>query len=278
MNNLSKQKIVRAFFWPSATLLIITLGTVTYGLSRGVSWAGWQPSPCAPACFCEAFHSGAIIQPLSSYSNLWYILVGLLIVAITQAPLAGSDTQKNLLLRRRTYSFAFGITIVATDLTSLFYHISLTLVGRWLDYAGMYAFVSFIVVYNLARLRCIGGKMFVGLYGALNLGLNAASIMTPGTNVKRYLFIGLIVAVLVMETIVYLVRRPARIRYAYLAVALVLFILAAAVNLLDERGVLCSHESLWQWHFIWHFLTALVTGLLYLYYRSEEDRRVSKGA
>ena len=29
--------------------------------------------------------------------------------------------------------------------------------------------------------------------------------------------------------------------------------------------------SLWHWHAVWHFLTAVSAGLLYLYYRSEEE-------
>ena len=42
-------------------------------------------------------------------------------------------------------------------------------------------------------------------------------------------------------------------------------------NLLDENGTLCNPASLWQWHAVWHFMTAVAIGLIFLYFRSEDD-------
>ena len=46
---------------------------------------------------------------------------------------------------------------------------------------------------------------------------------------------------------------------------------ATGINLLDESGAWCRPASLWQWHAVWHFLTAAAICLLFLYYRTEDD-------
>jgi hypothetical protein len=244
---------------------------VVYGLSDGISWAGMQPSPCYPGCFCERFQPGAIVQPQSSFSNLWYVLVGLGIIAFTRISLPGSAKHTNFFVREPGYSITLGIVVMAVGLTSFFYHVSLTLVGRWADYMGMYAFATFTVTYSLTRLRLVRSWSFALVYGILNLGLAVPMITISSLVVKRSLFAGTIIVMLGLEGIIFLVRRPNHIQVGYFLSALVVLALATSINLLDERGLLCNHASFWQWHAVWHFLTAVAIGLVYLYYRSEDD-------
>jgi hypothetical protein len=82
---------------------------------------------------------------------------------------------------------------------------------------------------------------------------------------------GLILGVIAVEAAVHWLRRPLRIETGFFIASLVCFLLAFAVNMLDENGALCVPASLWQWHAVWHLLTAVSTGLLYLYYRSEDE-------
>jgi hypothetical protein len=244
---------------------------VVYGLSGGFSWVGLQPSPCYPGCFCERFQAGSIIQPSSSYSNLWYILVGVSMIAFTRIPLPGDKSQTNIFRCNPSYSIVFGIVTIAVGLTSFFYHVTLTLLGRWVDYMGMYAFASFLLVYNLKRLRVVRGAAFAIVYATINISLAIPMIAIPSLVVKRVLFIGVLVLFLVLEGITFFVRQPKSIRTGYLMTALAILAAATAVNLLDERGTMCNHASLWQWHAVWHFLTAVAMGIIYLYFRSEDD-------
>jgi hypothetical protein len=260
------------FIFLAVIFFIIAAAMVLYGFSRGISWAGLRPSPCYPGCFCEAFQRGAILQPLSSYSNLWYILAGLGIIALTKINLPGDDRRTNLFLRQPSYVITFGIVAIAVGLTSFFYHVSLTLVGRWVDYMGMYAFAGFAVVYNLARLRIVHGRSFAITYAALNVGLAIPMVAISSLNVKRALLTGTIVAMLALEGVIYYVRRPRQLHWVYLITALCVMAAATGANLLDESGRWCSHSSLWQWHAVWHFLTAVTISLLFLYYRTEDDR------
>jgi hypothetical protein len=262
---------LRPFWLFGLAFLLITLATITYGLSQGISWVGLAPSPCYPGCFCEAFQRAAIVQPLSSYSNLGYVLVGLGIMASTRISLLGDGKRTNLLLRKPTYIILYGLVAIFIGLTSFFYHVSLTLVGRWVDYMGMYALVSFGVAYNLTRLGVVRGRMFAFTFIGFNISLAIPMMAVSSLEFKRALLLGMILAIIGLEGIIHLIRRPTRLHVAYFFAALGVLAAATVVNLLDESGQWCSHTSLWQWHAVWHFLTAVSISLLFLYYRTEDD-------
>jgi hypothetical protein len=263
---------LRPVWLPGLVFLLISLAAIIYGFSPGISWAGLRPSPCYPGCFCEAFQRGAIVQPMSSYSNLWYVLVGIVIIASARISLSGDGKRTNLLLRQPSYVILYGLVAIFIGLTSFFYHVSLTLVGRWVDYMGMYALASFAVAYNLARLGVVRGRTFAITFIAFNLSLAIPMMAVPSLNFKRSLLTGTIVIMLGLEGIIYLTRRSPHLRYIYLLSALGVMAAATGVNLLDESGYWCNHISLWQWHPAWHFLTAVSISLLFLYYRTEDDR------
>ena len=253
------------------TIILIAAGMVLYGRSSGISWVGLRPSPCYPTCFCEEFHRGSIAQPLSSYSNLWYLLVGLGVLLSPIISFPGDEQRSNLLLRNTSYVVAYSSVVVFVGATSYFYHVSLTLLGRWADYLGMYAFASFAVVYGLARMRLVRGWSFFIAYIIFNICLAIPMVAISDLEFKRAILLGLILAIIGLEGIIFRIRRPSRTYPVYFITALGTLALATMVNLLDESGQWCSHASLWQWHAVWHFLTAVSIGLLFLYYRTEDD-------
>jgi hypothetical protein len=268
-------KYLKPFFAPLAALAAIVLALVwadghplfrMAGSPPVLTWAGLGLASCYPHCFCETFRSGGIVEPLSSYSNLFYLLVGLLILGSRGLALPGEP--ENLMIRRRGYIAGFGAAVIGIGVTSLAFHVSLTTLGRWLDYMGMYAFVSFALLYGLTRFRDWDGKTFLVLFVSLLAVLGLLWVAAPG--IKRYLLAGLILAWLTVESIVHDARRGLRIRSDYLYAALVIFLVAFGINVLDE-GMLCVPASPWQWHAFWHFLTAIAAGLVFLYYRSEDD-------
>jgi hypothetical protein len=260
---------------PSTALMVaifvIAVGMLLYGWSSGISWAGLRPSPCYPTCFCEEFQRGTIAQPLSSYSNLWYLLVGLGVLVSTGITFPGDDQRTNLLLRNSSYITGYSIAVVSVGITSYFYHVSLTLVGRWTDYLGMYAFASLAVTYDLARLRLVHGRSFAVTYATLVFCLAIPMMAVADLNFKRALLLGLILVIIGLEGIIYLSRHTRHTRLIFFISALGALALATLVNLLDERGIWCNHASFWQWHAVWHFLTAFSIGLLFVYYRTEDD-------
>jgi hypothetical protein len=261
-----KMKSLKPFLGPLiAFLLIAAAAAALEGLT--FPWPGWKLAYCYPTCFCEIFRPGGVVQPLSSYSNLFYIFLGLFIVGSRKLP--APSGRSNLMTRRPGYITGFGVAVVAIGLTSLFYHVSLTQAGRWLDYMGMYGFVGYALIYSLARFRRWSGKTFAALYTLFLAALGLLWLASAA--LARPMLGALILAVIVVEAAVHRVRHPLQIKIGFLVASLGCFFLALAVNLLDESGALCAPASLWQWHAAWHFLTAVSTGLLYLYYRSEVE-------
>ncbi len=262
-------KISKTFFWPIVIFILAAVATAALG-ALPFPWPGWPLASCYPGCFCEASHVGGIVQPLSAYSNLFYVLAGLMILATRDLP--ARDARGNRMTRRRGYIAGYGWAVVAIGVTSLFFHVSLTHTGRWLDYMGMYAFVGYALAYSLARLRRWNDATFLGVYALLLTVLGALWFASPVC--RRPLLGALILGVILVEIAAHWIRRPLRIRTPYFLAALACFFIAYAINMADESGALCVPASPWQWHAVWHFLTAASTVLLYLYYRSEDEKRI----
>jgi hypothetical protein len=260
-------KSFKPFLLPTAVFLLVAAATLALG-ALPFPWPGWAPASCYPGCFCEAFHAGGVVQPLSSYSNLFYILAGLLILGARGLPAPAS--RGNRMIRRRGYIAGYGAAVIAIGATSMFFHVSLTQIGRWLDYMGMYGFTAFALTYSLARLRRWNDAAFMALYAALLVALGGLWIAAPGW--RRPLLGALILGVTLVEAAAHWIRRPFRIRTRFLFAALACFLAAYAINISDESGALCVPASLWQWHAVWHFLTAASTVFLFVYFLSEEER------
>jgi hypothetical protein len=255
-------------FKPLSIFLALIVAVLVLS-SFDVAWTDWRPATCMPAaCFCENLRPGTIRQPINTWSNFSFVLVGLLILALADQDFkrdrAGSPP--NLIRSNRSYPRIYGLAVIAIGFGSLFYHASLTFVGQWFDVASMYLLGTFMVLYNLSRLRLIGWRAFVGLYLLFNIVLDLSLILWP--ELRRYLFFGLIIVALIVEAIVFWKRRP-RIKAAWMIAALLSMSFAWIIWTLDLNGVLCAPQGLLQGHAVWHGLTALAAGWLYLYYRSE---------
>lgn len=230
------------------------------------AWTGWQPATCLPNnCFCESLRKGFIRQPINTYSNLAYLLIGLLILAHARS----DNARTNLMSSHRAYPIVFSIATMVIGVGSFFYHASLTFIGQWFDVMGMYLFASFALLYNLARLRPLRGTTFAVGYVVMNAMLGYLLIVNPF--IRRQVFAAMIYGILALEVLVLLAERP-RIRTRYFIGALVSLIVAYAIWMLDENRTWCDPSSILQGHAVWHWLTAASAGLLYLYYRSEEGK------
>lgn len=254
---------LRSFIRPFALFLLITLALISLS-GLPAPWATWRPATCMPdACFCEAIGAGFIRQPIDTWSNLAFVLIGLLVLEDVLRP---SPTRSNLLAQRRTYGMVYAFAAILIGLGSWFYHASLTFVGQWFDVMGMYLLGTFMVLYNVTRLRPLSNRVFVVSYALFNLALGFSLIVAPA--LRRYLFGGLLLVTIALEVSIRR-RHVTHIRTVYFIAALLIYVLAQIIWTLDLNHILCDPNSLLQGHAVWHVLTAISTGLLYLYYRSE---------
>jgi dihydroceramidase len=249
------------------------------------------------ACFCEAIGTGFIRQPIAAWSNLAFVLVGLLILEDVWRP---SSPRSHLLAQRRVYGLVYALAVILIGLGSWFYHTSLTFVGQWFDVMGMYLLGTFMVLYNITRVlsspqvthphasrKGIGmpfpqvrGHAFTVSYVLFNIALGLSLFVVP--ELRRYLFGVLLVIAIALEVLVRYrsrgfsrfteqepIRLRPRIQTGFFIAALLIYLLAQIIWTLDLNHSVCDPVGALQGHAVWHVLTALSAGLLYLYYRSE---------
>lgn len=266
-------------------------------LAGGGPWDGWLPATCLPdACFCEAIGGGLIRQPINTWSNLAFVIVGLLI-AFDLKP--DRSTRRSNLISRPMVRRLFALAIVGIGLGSMVYHASLSFVGQWLDVMSMYLLGVFMVLYAAARLResvrgpqgrgssalmrritdrplrflaaarlgmTHAGTVFAVGYITINLALGLLLIVWP--EARRYVFGVLIVIALALEAILQR-KRLTTARPRWLIAALGVYVVAQIIWTLDLNHIVCDPTSVLQGHAVWHVLTAASAGLMYLYYQSE---------
>lgn len=213
-------------------------------------WASWARDGCEIAnCYCETLRpENFIIQPLATYSNLAFVLVGLLI--LFSPPTAFPH--------RVTY----GAALIAIGFGSGFYHASLTRAGEWFDLVGIYVLVGLMVMGNLTRLRPLSQPKFLALYVAIIVFGGVQMAVAP--QFQQVMFGALILAALALEVLAW--RKPNGPR-RFLYAGLGAFALGVAVWVLDGRLLTCQPSGFFQWHAVWHTLAAVAAGLLFLYYR-----------
>ncbi len=272
---------LRPFIRSVALFLLITLALIPLNWLPA-PWAAWRPATCMPdACFCEAIGTGFIRQPIDTWSNLAFVLVGLLILEDVLRP---ASARSSLLIRRRGYGLVYAFAVILIGLGSWFYHASLTFAGQWFDVMGMYLLGTFMVLYNVARLRPLGNRTFAVGYVLFNLALAISLIIGP--ELRRYLFGGLLVVTIGLEVLLRQRRRnrvspserrltnesrnPVSGKARYFIAALSIYVLAQIIWTLDLNHIVCDPNGLLQGHAVWHILTAASAGLLYLYYRSAQ--------
>jgi len=247
--------------------LLFALRTVPY------SWDNWQPESCRLRnCYCEPFHTGLLVlQPVSAYSNLGYLLVGILILGYLPALYNPQNSRTNLMRVQPAYALTYGTAILAAGLFSFFSHASLTRVGEWFDLIGVYTITGFLLLYNLSRWVALPGQVFASLYAAILALLGIQMAVVPQW---QQLCIGVLIgSALLLEAVVRLFRKP-HIRDRYLVAAGICFALGGGIWLLNGRAPNCNPASGNYWHVAWHLLSAAAAGLLFLYYLSEEQRSV----
>jgi len=215
-------------------------------------------------CFCETIRPGPIAQPANTWSSFGFALVGLLVMR--QSAVDVRLLKQNLMMRQRTYPALFGVALIITGLGSAFYHASLTFVGQFFDVMGMYLIASFIMLYNISRLKALNGKNFVIAYIFINSLLAFLLIQYPA--LRRYIFGLVIFATLLPE---YRLRQTRKllINNFFIKAAWGTLILAFIIWTLDITKIICNPTSWLQGHALWHLLGAGAGGFLYLYYRSE---------
>ena len=217
-------------------------------------WGSW---PQLPPAFCEQPICSWVREPANTWSNVGFIVVGIVLFLATRAP-----------ARRHLRSVAW-ITLL-TGAGSAFFHASETLPGVVFDYAGMTFGMLFML--HVCGLRMGMARL------PLNAGLAAVFVVTLATLLFTekavrvvYAFEGLVCAA--SELWMFL-RGPRAESYRYSLLFWAIFIPAFVAWTLDSTGAVCNPANhVFNGHAAWHLLDAVSFWFLFRYYEQFEILR-----
>ena len=260
------------------------LGVCTFTVTAGVfvllynmegDWSKWQQATCLETelgCFCEKPRDTLVRQPVNTFTNLAFSVVGVVVLMET--------IQQQINLKRKlneterlgqAFACLYAISQIILGAGSGWYHASLSFWGQWIDNAAMYLTVTAPALYALSSIRLAQGtKNMVTRYVAewltVNIFLGLLVLYVPST--RRWVFVALILAMLLAEVYAR-VRMPNRAKVAKLstlACAFVSFAVAFFIWTMDIKHIWCWPESVIQGHGIWHILDGFAAFFIFMYY------------
>ncbi|MFQ5514042.1 MAG: ceramidase domain-containing protein [Myxococcota bacterium] len=221
-------------------------------LPPGCPWSGWTLPNLK---WCEENLCAWITAPANTWSNLAYLLLGL--VMWRQA-------------RRRPGSpvALFAPASLFLGLASGVYHASYTFFFQFFDFVGMFVFCFLILGMNARRLGWIAEPR---LATAIGVGVVISSAALPllfRAGIPIQLMVVILIGIALAQETVLWRRCRERGAYRLYAVAVGLLAAGALCSALDLSRVLCDPSNHWlQGHAVWHVLTAGSLYGFFLFYR-----------
>ena len=210
-------------------------------LPPGCPWSGFTPPNVD---WCEEELCSWITNPADTWSNLLYVVLGLLMWREAR--------------RRGSPALApFGPASVAVGVFSFVYHASYTWMLQFFDFVGMFLFCFCVLALNARRLGWIAARRQTA---ATLAGVGIASALVPvlferGVPIQGLVLL-LVLAMIAQE--LWLLRRDGALpAHRFWWTALSLLALAAVFSGLDVTRTWCDPSNHWlQGHALWHLLTA----------------------
>ncbi len=214
--------------------------------------------------WCEENLCSWVVNPANTWSNLAFIVVGILFIAIT---------------RKQKTMGMFGPATIFVGVSSLLWHASFTFVFQFLDFLAMFAFVALPLILNLRRLELVTTKNQLAVFYSYVGGMSALLLLFYWQDINfQSLILVSIIATVSMELVLYKRGRES-IQYKYLLLAVLTLGVGGGFSASDVSGVFCDPENhVIQGHAIWHILAATSLGFLFLFYRQFDFDEVNNEA
>jgi hypothetical protein len=222
-------------------------------LDPGCPWeplsSFWLPN----VRWCEAQQCSWVVEPANTWSNLAYVVAGVVLWWI--------GTRRD----ERTLR-VFGLAEIAVGVCSLVYHMSFTGVLQVLDFLGMYVFTNLLIGLNLVRLGTLQRRRFWLVYGISVVALTALTVALRFTPVpiQGIVFV-LILAIVATEL---MQPRSAGLDRRFFYASLATLMVAAGFSAADVTRVFCDPDDHFvQGHAIWHVLGSISLVFAAAFYR-----------
>lgn len=245
----------------AVTVFVAVLSTAALALAIALGWLGVDVG--RGATFCEAARDGLIRQPANTYSNLGFVVSGLLIARHAYR----IDQADRVLGGARATAFAVVVTLIGPSSAAM--HATQSAWGGHLDLLSMYLIASFAAAWAIARL--LGRPSMVwGLFVGLVVGCELVGLISTDVPVVRFsgnLAFGVLLIAALAGEVVLARRHGLSLRWGLAAAATM--VLALGIWIASQHS-LCDPHSLLQGHAAWHLLNAAAAYFLYRHYASEK--------
>ncbi|MFW5475077.1 ceramidase domain-containing protein [Knoellia sp. CPCC 206450] len=242
------------------------------GVVAASRWGWLGPDVGRGDGFCEAARPGWVRQPANTWSNLGFVVAGVLVSAH-----AGHRVRLGLTFGRHPgLAVAFGVLVVLLGPGSMAMHATQSNLGGHLDLLSMFLVSGFALAHALMRFVRRGPGLFVVVFVAAVLAgmavhLRGGDVPVLGHVGNAAFAVELWVAI-GLEVV--LSRRAEARQDRGWALASVLTLgVAFAIWTTGMRGhAWCRPDSLLQQHAAWHLLCAAAAYLLFRHYAAERPR------
>jgi Ceramidase len=245
---------------------VVSCALLAVAIGRG--WLGADVG--RGANFCEAGRDWVVRQPANTFSNVGFVVAGLLI-----AWHAGARRSAAVLMARPHLATAMACLVVLLGPGSAAMHATQSALGGHLDLLSMYLVAAFAAAYAATRWARgdapLLAALFIGGVACCEF-VGSWPLRLPVVNHPGNAAFGLLLAGATAIEVLILRRGETRARRAYAYASLAAILTAFAIWNATKTW-LCDPDSLIQGHAIWHLLGAVSAYFLYRYYASEETIR-----
>ncbi|GAA1791632.1 hypothetical protein GCM10009795_041670 [Nocardioides hankookensis] len=260
----------------AAVTAVVSTGLLVLAIGQG--WLG--PDVGRGANFCEAARDGWVKQPANSFSNLGFVVAGLLV-----AWRAGRrDQLGEVLPLHPPLATAYGCVVVFLGPASAAMHATQAKRGGDFDMLSMYLVASFAAAYSLMRWVRQGRVLFTQLFLLFVAACELIGLYDGEVPVVDFAgnvaFAALLLTAVVLEVRLWLRagRAPAPVPRTDLrwgAASLGAILVAFAIwNV--TKSLWCDPHSLLQGHAAWHLLDAASAYFLFRLWASEKTADISR--
>lgn len=195
--------------------------------------------------YCEPIRDGLIARPFYAMSNIAFLIVGILILA------KGKKT---------ALSKAFGYSMILVGLFSFFYDSTYSYLFQIFDVAGMYIFITLLILLNLKRL-----KMVKSLWWRWPLVAIALFIFYFFKGEAGNIIFGLFV-IFVLASEWFVKEKYSR---KYWIIGVSLFLLGFVVWIFDATKIFCLPSGIVNGRGVFHVLESIAVYFMYKHYSQE---------
>ena len=222
-------------------------------LPKDSPWYSWAKIAPPNVDWCETNLSGYISEPANTWSNLFYLVLTILLIKESQKI-------KNIELKKIVPA------IFLMGLFSFIYHASFNFFTQFFDFLGMFLMINFFIGLNLVRLKKLKSDAFNKFYLFSNIFFSALVVIFYIVHVPIQSLV-IIQALFLIFSELTLKKMEPETLYKNFAIAICFILSAATFSILDVSRVLCSPDNhYFQGHATWHLLSAISLFFAFKFY------------